>query len=60
MPGRHRLRQALQCDGAELLAVEQAADLPPCGCIDHHLTWPGEALQPGRPVRCLADCRLLA
>src|SRR4051812_20754869 len=60
LPGRYRLHQALQHDAAEVPAVEQAADLPPRGRIDHHLSRSREALQPGRPVRCLANRRLLA
>ena len=38
LPCRHRYRQTFEFDRAEVLALEQAADLPPCGSVDHHLT----------------------
>ena len=60
LPGRHRRRQTFEFDRAEVLALEQAADLPPCGRVDHHLIRPGEALQACGEVRRLADRRLLA
>src|SRR3954468_20060201 len=59
LPRRHWLGQALQRDGAEFPAVEQAADLPPCGRIHHHLSRSSAALQPGRAIWCLANRRLL-
>ena len=60
LPCRHRRRQTFEFDRAEVLALEQAADLPPGGRVDHHLIRPGEALQACREVRRLADRRLLA
>ncbi len=60
LPRRHRRRQTFEFDGAEVLALEQAADLPPGGGIDHHLTRAGKALQAGSQVRRLTDRRLLA
>ena len=60
VPGRHRHGQTFEFDRAEILALEQAADLPAGGRVDHNLIWAGEALQAGCEVRRLADRRLLA
>ncbi len=60
LPCRHRRRQTFELDRAEVLALEQAADLPAGGRVDHHLIRPGEALQACREVRRLTDRRLLA
>ncbi len=60
VPCRHRRRQALEFDGAEVAALEQPADLPAGRCVDHHLIRPGEALQTGGEVRRLADRGVLA
>ena len=40
LPRRHRRRQTLEFDRAEVPALEQAADLPPGGGVDHHLVGP--------------------
>ena len=53
-------RQTFEFDRAEVLALEQAADLPPGGRVDHHLIRSCEALQACREVRRLTDRRLLA
>jgi hypothetical protein len=58
-PCRHRYRQTFEFDRAEILALEQAANLAAGGGVDHHLTRAGEALQPRREVRCLTDRGLL-
>ena len=60
LPCRHRRRQTFEFDRAEVPALEQAADLPAGGRVDHHLIRPGEALQACREVRRLTDRRLLA
>ena len=59
-PGRHRCRQPFEFDRAEVVALEQAADLAAGGGVDHHLIGPGEPLQAGGEVRRLADRGLLA
>jgi hypothetical protein len=45
---------------AEVLTLEQAADLAAGGRVDHHLIGSREALQPCREVRRLTDRCLLA
>ena len=60
LPCWHCRRQAFEFDRAEVAALEQAADLPAGGGVDHHLIRPGEALQTGGEVRGLADRGLLA
>jgi hypothetical protein len=60
LPRRHRHRDTFECDRAEVLALEQAADLQARGGINHHLIRPGEALKACGEVRRLADRRLLA
>ena len=59
-PCRHRRRQTFEFDRAEVLALEQAADLPAGRRVDHHLIRPGEALQACGEVRRFADRGLLA
>ena len=59
LPDRHVLGEALKGDVAEIAILEQAADLPPGGSVDHHLPRPREALETGGEVRRLADRRLL-
>jgi hypothetical protein len=44
LPRRHRRRQTFEFDCAKVLTLEQAANLPPGGRVDHHLIRPGEAL----------------
>ena len=60
LPRRHRNRETFEFDRAEVPALEQAADLPPCRHVDHHLIRPRKALQACSEVRGLTDRRLLA
>jgi hypothetical protein len=49
----------LKFDGTEVLALEEAADLPPGRHVDHHLTRRGEALEACCKVWGLAHYSLL-
>ena len=59
MPRLHRRWQTLEFACAEVLALEQAADLPAGGGVDNYLTRPGEALKAGCKVWRVSDCCLL-
>jgi hypothetical protein len=60
LPCWNRHGEAFEFECTEVLALEKATDLPPGGRVDHHLVWPGKALQACRKVWGLTDRCLLA
>jgi hypothetical protein len=59
LPGRNLLGETLHCKGSQILAIEQAVDLPVRRGIDHKGARPGSALQAGGEIRRSPDCRRL-
>ena len=58
LPGRHRRREALQRDRAEIAVFEEIADQPPRAGGDDDRVGFGKCLQASGEVRGLADDRL--
>src|SRR5205823_14864549 len=59
LPSRHRRRDALQLDGAEIAVFEEIANQPAGARSDDDGAGPSQGLQPSGEVRRFSDDRLL-